>query len=166
MVKKLLILGAALLLLPLTAAAHGSSGYNKYDNCREFNERVRINGKKQRLKGMSCRQYNGDWEFVSYDEYENAYRNQNHHSDDNYTTNNRVSNPLIGVSIGLGRGLYGYGKSRRGYNSSYGSYSNYGHKSRGGSYLKSQRKYNKRNLKKRGGNSFSLLVKKNNNNKR
>ena len=57
---KKLILGIAA-LTAISTSAHASS-YNEY--CREFTQKIIVNGRTQTGYGTSCLRPNGDWEIV------------------------------------------------------------------------------------------------------
>jgi len=159
MMRKLLLAVCAF-LLPWGVQAHGSKGYDKYQNCKPFNKKVRIEGKRQRLRGLTCRQYNGEWEFVSYDEFRNRFKNRDKHQhhDNEFVMNDRVFAAPFGVGFGIRSSNHSYGYNGH----SFGSYGNNGYygnrKWRGRDYLNSVRKHKKKRWKKRGGNSVSFLI--------
>lgn len=155
-----MFIAALVFLLPLSVQAHGKSGYSKYDRCKPFNQKVRIDGKRERIKGYRCLQHDGSWEFISRDEYRNRHRTEHYDDDDGFTMRDSMFYPGLGFSIGS-HGYYGFGNRHhhRKY-SPFRSRGIFGHRWRGGEFLQFKRNKHKRKWKKRGGNSYSHLVRK------
>lgn len=137
MIRMILVMGA--LLLPLSGVqAHDNYSHgNKH--CKKFNDKIRIQGKHQRVKGVACRNHRGDWEIVN---------------DDYYDYDDYSRQPSILIS-GLGFGISVGDRHHRRYDRS-------GYRWRGGDFLRAKQYKHKRKWKKRGGNSYSHLIRKDN----
>ncbi len=131
--KKLLMLGIICILFPLSAIARNSQ-YDEQPYCREVTDKIKINGRYERVNGMACQQPNGEWKFVSMDDYRNGQRGytssnitQSYAAPTRvYVERETVYLPNSGYSVFLGQNSFnrqyysGYGHQGYGFN--------YGHK--------------------------------------
>lgn len=157
MIKSIMLMAAAI-MLPLSGATAHETYHDNQRQCKNFNDKVRINGKRQQVKGVACLNHHGEWEVVSdnYDKYSNDYDNRYYHSRSQYSSSHSpVYVPSLGFRINFGN-YFAYNQKDKYRNRNW----------RGGNYINNVRKQNKRRWKKRGGNSYSLLTRKNNITKR
>ena len=147
---KFLLIVLTALFLPWSAQAHGDDYFDETsrDQCREFRKTLKIDGRKERAYGIACRDEIGQWYIVS-----DQPELRSHRAHKRFHRTARVYVKEYGFHIDLGKR---YRRHQRNH------YTHHPHRYAGWygqSYLQAKRQYHRDRWRERGGNSYSLLIK-------